>query len=223
MKEGIVDLVKKHRLVVIIRNVAHEDLIPLCSALYEGGVRLVEITFSSNGLRDEETARDISTVAEHFADRLTVGAGTVVTSKQVLLTYNAGGKFIISPNTNEAVISETKNCGLISIPGAFTPTEIAGAYSLGADFVKVFPVGKSGSEYIRAIKSPLSHIPLLAVGGVDLNNLKEYLETGIIGVGIGSSIVHSGYIKQKNFAAIQRLASEYVKIIEEQGSKKDLL
>ena len=72
-----------------------------------------------------------------------------------------------------------------------------------------------GSEYIRAIKAPLSHIPMLAVGGVALNNLREYLAAGVNGVGIGSSIVHMGYIKQKNFAAIKRLASEYVEIIEE--------
>lgn len=219
MKGTIIELIKNYRLIAIIRNVEHEDLIPLCNALYEGGVRLVEITFSYDELRDERTAQDIRLVTEHFAGKLVVGAGTVVTPKQVLMTRDAGGKFIISPNTSEAVINETKKCGLVSIPGALTPTEIVNAYSFGADFVKVFPVGKSGSEYIRAIKAPLSYIPLLAVGGVDLNNLREYLGTGIIGVGIGSSIVHNGYIRQKNFAAIQRLASEYVEIIEENRSK----
>lgn len=219
MKDTVVELIKKHKLIAIIRNVDREDLIPLCHALYEGGVRLVEITFSSNGVCDERTYQDIRLVTEHFAGKLVVGAGTVVTKKQVLMTRDAGGKFIISPNTSEAVINETRKCGLVSIPGALTPTEIVNAYSFGADFVKVFPVGESGSEYIRAIKAPLSHIPLLAVGGVDLNNLRVYLETGIIGVGIGSSIVHNGYIRQKDFAAIQRLASEYVEIIEESRSK----
>ena len=80
-------------------------------------------------------------------------------------------------------------------------------------------MGKSGCEYIKAIKAPLSHIPMLAVGGVDLNNLGEYLAAGVNGVGIGSNIVHKEYIKQKDFAAIQRLASEYVEIIEENRSK----
>jgi 2-dehydro-3-deoxyphosphogluconate aldolase/(4S)-4-hydroxy-2-oxoglutarate aldolase len=158
-------------------------------------------------------------VSEHFAGKLVVGAGTVLTSKQVQMTRDAGGKFIISPNTSKEVINETKKCGLVSIPGALTPTEIVDAYTFGADFVKVFPVGKSGSEYIKAIKAPLSYIPLLAVGGVDLNNLREYLKTGIIGVGIGSGIVHKGYVKQKDFAAIRRLAGEYVKIIEENRSE----
>lgn len=215
MKDTVIELIKKYKLIAIIRNVEGEDLIPLCNALYEGGVRLIEITFSSDGLRDERTARHIRLVAEHFAGKLTVGAGTVVTKKQVLMTRDAGGQFIISPNTSKDVIGETKKSGLISIPGALTPTEIVNAYSFGADFVKVFPVENLGSEYIRAIKAPLSHIPMLAVGGVDLNNLREYLAAGVNGVGIGSSIVHKGYIKQKNFAAIKRLASEYVEIIEE--------
>ena len=175
MRDTVIELVKKYRLIAIIRNVEHEALIPLCDALYAGGVRLVEITFSPDGLNDERTAQGIRLLTGHFAGRLVVGAGTVVTPKQVLMTRDAGGKFIISPNTSEAVISETKKCGLVSIPGALTPTEIVNAYSLGADFVKVFPVGRSGSEYIRAIKAPLSNIPLLAVGGVDLNNLSEYL------------------------------------------------
>lgn len=219
MKDTIIELIKNYRLIAIIRNVEREDLIPLCNALYEGGVRLVEITFSSDELRDERIACDIRLVSEHFDGKLVVGAGTVVTPNQVQMTRDAGGKFIISPNTSKEVINETKKCGLVSIPGALTPTEIVDAYTFGADFVKVFPVGKSGSEYIKAIKAPLSYIPLLAVGGVDLDNLKEYLATGIIGVGIGSNIVHKGYIKQKDFAAIQRLASEYVEIIEETRGK----
>lgn len=219
MTDAVIELIKKYKLIAIIRNVEREDLIPLCNALYEGGVRLVEITFSSDGLCDERTAQDIRLIAEHFAGKLAVGAGTVVTTEQVLMTRDAGGQFIISPNTSKDVIGETKKSGLVSIPGALTPTEIIDAYSFGADFVKVFPVGKSGCEYIKAIKAPLSHIPILAVGGVDLNNLGEYLAAGVNGVGIGSNIVHKEYIKQKDFAAIQRLASEYVEIIEENRSR----
>ena len=219
MKDTVIELIKKYKLIAIIRNVESEALIPLCNALYDGGVRLVEITFSSDGQNEVRCARDIRLVAEHFKGSLTVGAGTVVTPKQVQMTRDAGGKFIISPNTSEAVITEANKCALVSIPGALTPTEIVNANSYGADFVKLFPVGCLGSDYIKAIKAPLSHIPLLAVGGVDQGNLKEYLAAGICGVGIGSGIVHNGYIKEKNFAAIQRLASEYVRIIEESRGK----
>ncbi|MBQ8879807.1 MAG: bifunctional 4-hydroxy-2-oxoglutarate aldolase/2-dehydro-3-deoxy-phosphogluconate aldolase [Clostridia bacterium] len=209
-----VELIKKHKLIAIIRNVESEDLLPLCQALYDGGVRLVEVTFSSDGLSDEKIGRDIRLISEHFDGRLVVGAGTVITKKQVFLTRKAGGKFIISPNTNRSIIRKTKKLGLVSIPGALTPTEIAYAYSFGADFVKVFPTEALGGEYIKAVRAPLSNVPLLAVGGVDLANLKEYLKAGVDGVGIGSNIVHKGYIEQKNFAAIRCLAHEYVEIIE---------
>ena len=100
MTDTVIELIKKYKLIAIIRNVEREDLIPLCNALYEGGVRLVEITFSSDGLCDERTAQDIRLIAEHFAGKLAVGAGTVVTTEQVLMTRDAGGQFIISPNTS---------------------------------------------------------------------------------------------------------------------------
>ena len=214
MRDSVIELIKRKKLIAIIRGVESENLIPLCEALYDGGVRLAEITFSSDGLGDERVARDIRLIAEHFSGRLTVGAGTVVTEKHVLFTREAGGSFIISPNVSEDVIRATNNAGLVSIPGALTPTEICNAYSFGADFVKLFPVGNLGSGYIKAIKAPLSHIPLLAVGGVDLNNLAEYLNVGISGVGIGSSIVRTDFIKRKDFSSILRLASEYVTLIE---------
>ena len=124
-----VELIKKHRLIAIIRNVDSEDLIPLCHALYEGGVRLVEVTFCHDGESDEKTTGKIRLIAENFADKLVVGAGTVLTERQVRLTRDAGGKFIISPTTDSSVINETKKCGLVSIPGALTPTEIVNAYS----------------------------------------------------------------------------------------------
>ena len=135
------------------------------------------------------------------------------------MTRDAGGKFIISPNVSERVIKETKKAGLISIPGALTPSEIFDAYSYGADFVKVFPVGVMGSEYIRAIKAPLSNIPLLAVGGIDLNNMIEYFEAGVCGVGIGTSIVNKDLIKRKDFEAVRLLARRYVELVEAHRNK----
>ena len=215
----MLELIKKHKLIVIIRNVDKDDIIPLCEALYDGGVRLAEITFSQKQSRDEETAQSIMLAAKHFLGRMSIGAGTVLTERQVELTYAAGGKFIISPNTNEAVIKKTKELGLTSLPGALTPTEIVTAYSYGADLVKIFPAGDLGSKYINAIKAPLSGIPLLAVGGVDLHNLPDFLDSGVYGVGIGSNIIQKDFIKRKDFSSIIRLAHEYVSLLEAHSIK----
>ena len=164
--------------------------------MYNGGIRLIECTYQANGsISDEEIADNIKMLAEYFGDKMYVGAGTVLTKKQVELTKKAGGKFIISPDANEEVIRYTKEIGLISMPGALTPTEIAAAKRAGADFVKVFPIDVYGPSYIKAVKAPLSNVELLAVGGITINNINDYLSAGAVGVGIGTGIVNKGVIE----------------------------
>ena len=142
-----------------------------------------------------------------------IGAGTVLTEKQVKLTAKAGGKFIISPDSNEKVIKKTRRLGLVSIPGALTPTDIASAQRAGADFVKLFPVGNMGADYVKAVRAPLSNVRMLAVGGIDLNNIAEYRSVGIQGFGIGSSIVRRDMIERGDFEGICELAKKYVEAV----------
>ena len=212
--EKIKELIKSERLIVIVRGVKSEQLIPLAEAMYEGGVRLLEVTYSADGrVSDEETAQNIGALVKHFGDRMQIGAGTVLTEKQVALTAAAGGKYIISPNGNPAVINATKKAGLISIPAAYTPTEIEAAYEYGADFVKLFPVTALGPAYVKAVRGPLCQIPLLAVGGVDLSNLAEYAKAGVSGFGIGGNIIDKKKLAANDYKAIAELAKQYVSTI----------
>ena len=212
--EKIKELIRNERLIVIVRGVKSEQLIPLAEAMYEGGVRLLEVTYSANGkVPDEETAKNIGALVEHFGDRMQIGAGTVLTEKQVALTAAAGGKYIISPNANPAVIAATRKAGLVSIPAAYTPTEIEAAYECGADFVKLFPVTSLGPSYVKAVRGPLNHIPLLAVGGVDLSNLADYAKAGVSGFGIGGNIVDKRMLETGDYAAITDLAKRYVSTV----------
>ena len=209
-----VDLIKNEHLIVIVRGVKSEQLIPLAEAMYAGGVRLLEVTYSADGrVSDEETAKNIGALVRHFGDRMQIGAGTVLTVKQVALTAAAGGKYIISPNGNPAVIQATRDAGLISIPAAYTPTEIEAAYECGADFVKLFPVTALGPAYVKAVRGPLSHIPLLAVGGVDLSNLADYAKAGVSGFGIGGNIIDKKMLANNDYPAITELAKQYVSTI----------
>lgn len=211
MNEEVIRSILKNKLIVIVRNVAKEKLLPLSEALYDGGIRLMEITYSANGtVSDEETADSIRQLTEHWKDGMQIGAGTVLTPEQVVLTQHAGGRFIISPNTDRAVIEKTKELGLISIPGAMTPSEIQQAHTYGADFVKVFPVTGLGSAYIKAVAAPLSHIQLLAVGGINENNMAEYLKAGACGFGIGANLVNQSLIASNRFDKITELAKLYV-------------
>lgn len=214
MREKIIQAIEKQRIITIVRGVKSEKLIPLAEAMYDGGIRLLEITYDANGIiSDDETAHNIEMLAKHFEGRMYIGAGTVITEKQVELTKNAGGGFIISPDTYESVIRKTRELGMVSIPGALTPSEIQAAHRYGADFVKLFPVANLGIDYVKAIKAPLSHIKLLAVGGIDEKNIADYLNAGVCGVGIGSNIVDKKLIEKNDFSEISELAKKYTRAI----------
>ncbi len=209
------ELLKEKKLITILRKVAPDRIVPVVEALREGGVRFVEVTFdqsSATGIAD--TAAAIRSIAEGFSD-VYVGAGTVMSVAQVDAAADAGARYIISPNTDVDVIHHTVERGMLSMPGALTPSEIALAYNEGASFVKVFPAGDFSPSYIKSIRAPLSHIPLLAVGGVDLDNMMSFYKAGICGFGIGSSIVRKDLIEAGNYGELSRLAARYTALTAE--------
>ncbi len=209
-RDSIIARVEAEKLIAIVRGIKKEHLIDMAEAMYAGGVRLLEITYSANGaVSDEETADGIRMLKSHLGDRMGIGAGTVLTERQVELTAAAGGEFIISPDANPDVIRKTVSLGLVSIPGALTPTEAQAAHRAGADFVKLFPVISLGVPYVKAIRAPLSHIKFLAVGGVDEHNMKDYLAAGVCGFGIGSNIVNKAMIESGDYAGVTALTKAF--------------
>jgi len=214
MKQDVIKAIEENKIIVILRGVPEEKLISVVEALYDGGIRLLEITYSADEkVSDEDTARQIGMLSAHFEGRMLIGAGTVLTPKQVRLTKAAGGKFIISPDVNKAVIKATNKCGLVSIPGALTPSEVTAANRFGADFIKLFPISTFGTEYVKAITAPLSHVKLLAVGGVDENNLTDFLNAGACGFGLGSNIVKKQFVSDNDYTAITECAKKFTGII----------
>ncbi len=213
VKSEVIASVEKNKMIVIVRGIESEKLIPLAEAMFEGGIRLLEITYDQSGkVSDETTAENIKKLTENFEGRMFIGAGTVLTEKQVELTAKAGGKFIISPNVNKAVIEKTVELGLVSMPGALTPTEICSAHDYGADFVKLFPIVSMGPDYVKAVKAPLSHIKLLAVGGIDETNMETYLKAGVCGFGVGSNIIDKKMLQNSDYKGITELAKKYANV-----------
>lgn len=211
MREQVIKKVDEEKIIVIIRGTSRDKLIPLCEAMYDGGIRLVEVTYSANGATsDKDTAKNIELLANHFEGKMLVGAGTVIKPEQVELTKSAGGLFIISPDAYTSVIEKTRELDLVSMPGALTPTEIQTAHRAGADYVKLFPVSNLGPDYVKAIAAPLSHIKFLAVGGINQRNMSDYLKVGVKGFGIGTNIVDKKMIAECNYDGIKMLAKEYV-------------
>ena len=213
-RQDVIRAVEEEKIVAILRGIPGEKIIPVAEALYNGGIRLLEVTYSSNGaVSDQQTASYIRSLAEYFAGRMYIGAGTVLKAEQVQLTKEAGGLFIISPDTDREVIEETRRLEMVSMPGALTPTEVNAAHKYGADFVKLFPVSNMGPGYVKAIKAPLSHIKLLAVGGVDENNMADYLKAGVCGFGIGSNITDKKMIENEDYEGITELARKFVAVV----------
>ena len=208
--KNTIKTIEENKIIVIVRGVEREKLVSLCEAMYNGGIKAVECTYDATGkISDEEISENIRLLVDNFGDKMIIGAGTVLTKKQVALTKAVGGKFIISPDTNPKIIKYTKRQGLVSIPGALTPSEIALSARTGADFVKVFPVNLFGPDYIKTIKAPLSHIKLLAVNGITAENMNEYLSAGAVGVGIGGGIVDKKLIAENDFEGITIAAQKY--------------
>ena len=213
-KHQIISQIEKEKIIVIVRGVEKNKLVPFAKALYDGGIRLIEITYSADGkVSDEQTAEQISLLSKEFEGKMLVGAGTVLTKKQVKLTANAGGKFIVSPCICNEVIKKSNKLNMPCISGALTPTEIQKADDMGADFIKLFPSNVFSVEYVKAIKVPLSHVKLLAFGGIDTSNINDFQNAGIVGFGVGSNITKKDLIENEDWAGITALANKYVKAL----------
>ncbi len=182
----------KAPVVAILRGVTPDKMLPVCHALADGGVRFIEATMNS----PIEPLKSIGMAVEEFkGSDVHIGAGTVLTPEEVEQIAAVGAEFIVSPNFDEAVVRKTKELGLISAPGFFTPSEAFAAVKAGADFLKCFPANANGPGYIKDLKA-VCPAPILAVGGVNTENVGDYLSVAV-GVGIGSSIYKPDFSMEK--------------------------
>lgn len=209
----LIDKMLQQKIVVAIRGVNITQAKNILSALKDGGIQFVEFTFDQ---RTDDFSSTLKAIEYATAmDGMHVGAGTTLTRKQAKLAIDSGAEYLISPSLEPDVIASAKEFGLLAIPGAFSPTEIALAYKLGADIVKVFPASIVGSAYFKALRAPLPHIPLMAMGGIDNKNMSEYATAGANLFGIGANIVDGKLIAEGNYTAIKECAEIYVKCSKE--------
>jgi 2-dehydro-3-deoxyphosphogluconate aldolase/(4S)-4-hydroxy-2-oxoglutarate aldolase len=173
----------EHKIVAIVRGADSADVLKIAEALCDGGIRILEVTINS-----PNALQSIQKLSELMRDKMQIGAGTVLSAEIAKAAIMAGATFIISPYLNFDVIKITKQLGAVSIPGAYTPTEIVNAFNGGGDIVKVFPAS-SNVNYIKEIRAPLSHIPLIPTGGINKENIREYFSAGVSAVGIGTALV----------------------------------
>lgn len=212
MKEAVIQKVLDKKIIAIIRGMEPEVCLKLAEAYYAGGIELIEVTF--NQAKPEEfqkTTDAIRAIREKFEGKVMVGAGTVITQEQLQMAAQAGAQYIISPNCDVEIIKKTVELGLVSMPGVMTPSEAVAAYQAGASFVKVFPIGDLGASYLKAMRAPLSHIPFLAVGGVNPDNVAEFMRAGAVGAGVGGNLTNKDWIAAGEYDRITETAAALVR------------
>ena len=182
-------------IIAILRGITLKEVHPVCDILLEAGIKLLEIPLNTPNALD-----CIRSAVEYCGQKQLIGAGTVLTPEDVVDVANAGGEFIISPNTFDKVIQQTVALDLISIPGFMTASEGFSALRAGADYLKLFPAGELGTKYVKDLQAVIK-APLIAVGGVGAQNITDFLQV-MHGAGIGSSL----YKAEKSLADIKQSA-----------------
>ncbi|HZG85365.1 bifunctional 4-hydroxy-2-oxoglutarate aldolase/2-dehydro-3-deoxy-phosphogluconate aldolase [Paenibacillus sp.] len=176
--------IMEHGIVAVIRGVPAERVPDVARALRNGGVRTLEVTAGTPG-----AMALIERLAAELGGDVLVGAGTVLDAETARAAILSGARFIFSPTVHAPTIAAAKRYGVVSIPGAMTPTEIVSAYERGADLIKVFPASVLGPRFFSDVRGPLPHIPLMPTGGVDASNLAAYVQAGAAAFGVGGSLL----------------------------------
>ena len=175
-------------LIAIIRGVTPDEAEAIGDAIYEGGIRIIEVPLNS-----PDPLRSIELLASRLGDRALVGAGTVMSIGQVQQVKDAGGRIIVSPDTNVEVIAASVEAGLVSSPGYFTPSEAFAAIRAGAHTLKLFPAEGGSPALLKGQLAVLpKDIPVLAVGGINPDNMRPWLDAGARGFGLGSGLYKPG-------------------------------
>ncbi|HYX49210.1 MAG TPA: bifunctional 4-hydroxy-2-oxoglutarate aldolase/2-dehydro-3-deoxy-phosphogluconate aldolase [Ktedonobacteraceae bacterium] len=204
---GFLEILQQERVVVVIRAAQPTSLNAILQALYEGGLRIFEITVEApNSIRMLEDAR-----ASLPQDAI-LGAGTVLDAGTASLAIAFGAQFVVSPVLHKEVCQVTRAHGLPCILGGMTPTEIHTAYQYGSDVVKVFPAVTVGSAFIHELRGPLNFIPLYVTGGITLENAPAFLDAGAAAVGVGGALVNYSAVQHRDWETLRQTASSWAKL-----------
>ena len=204
------ELLTQNRAIAVIRSPNLELGTQMATAIAEGGIRLIEITWNSD--RPTELIAKLCSQLPNC----TIGAGTLLTKEDIKQAVDCGAKFLFTPHTNPPLIREAISSDIPIIPGAFSPTEIVNAWQAGASCVKVFPISALGGvAYIKSLRGPLGEIPLIPTGGITLENARTFIEAGAIAVGLSGQLFPPSLLAEPNWKAI----AERAKILTQQLAK----
>ena len=201
----VLDIVAKHKIVAIVRLDDLSTARFITDALIEGGIRAIEFT-----LTNPDACATIADMRKSVGDAVAIGAGSVITAEQVWAVAEAGAQFVVSPVCKREVIDACVGLDLPTMPGAFTPSEIQQAWEWGASAVKVFPANHLGPRYFKDVLAPLPHLRLMPTGGVNLDNMRDWLDHGAFALGLGSSLINNEAVADRDWKRLRQNARRYV-------------
>lgn len=204
----MLDRLLKEKIVAIFRGIEDKDADQAAKALIDGGITMMEITLNTEG-----ATVMINRWRERFGEQAAIGAGTVLDLDMAKEAAAAGAQFLISPNLDEAVVAYGRERGISVWPGVTTPTEIVRAWKAGADAVKLFPLETLGWKYLAEIRAPLNHIPMIATGGVNIDNIADYFRAGASAVGMGGKLVNLDWVRSGQFNLLTEQARKFTEAV----------
>jgi 2-dehydro-3-deoxyphosphogluconate aldolase/(4S)-4-hydroxy-2-oxoglutarate aldolase len=207
-KSNVIQKVKDLGLLAVIRGPSQELTVQMVEALINGGVLGIEITYSTPNAEDV-----VRTLSKKFGEQILLGMGTLTKPEQAISARDAGANFLVSPVCDRELVGAMVESGLATMAGAFTPTEVFQAYSLGTDVVKIFPGSLAGPSYIKALIGPFPYIPMMPTGGVNAGNVADWFASGVVAVGVGSELCPPQLAKNGKFDEISRKAAEFVQVV----------
>lgn len=214
-KEQALKILFEQKLLPLYYHESEEVSIEILKALYGSGVRMVEYT--NRGENALENFRALRKEVDKNMPELFLGIGTIKSKKQARKYTEAGADFIVAPSINEEVGEVALKEELLWIPGCMTPTEIATAENAGAEIIKLFPGNLLGPSFVTAIKELFPDLKFVVTGGVEAEekNLKDWFQSGVVGVGMGSKLISKQMIESKNYAALKNAAVNALRLVRE--------
>ncbi|HZG58794.1 bifunctional 4-hydroxy-2-oxoglutarate aldolase/2-dehydro-3-deoxy-phosphogluconate aldolase [Paenibacillus sp.] len=204
----VLQVVEHHKIVAIFRGVSGEAADRGAEALLRGGIKVLEVTMNTEGAMNS-----LERWRKAYEGEAYFGAGTVLDLEMAKVAVAAGAQFLISPNLDEEVVRYGIEQGVDVFPGVMTPTEIVRAWKAGARAVKLFPMASLGIGYLKDIRAPLDQIPMIVTGGVNLDNIADFVKAGVAGVGLGSNLVDKKLIAEGKFDELEANARKYVEAV----------
>lgn len=210
------------RIIATLAGVKAERLVPMAQALLAGSIDCIQISYDPRGDQsDRDVAAQIKMLADHFGDELCLGAGAVRKPEQVRMAQESGARFISSCAADQTIIRMTRDFEMVSMPGAFTPAEIDTAYRMGGDLIRLFPASFLGTEYLEQLAQPLSHVPLVAGGGISVWNMRAFLDAGCAAVELDRGLMDEIYKPECDYGVLAETAKAYRTITDNERAPRN--